>query len=82
MSDQISYTIAGDHRIRRGPRTLVGTRAWRIQGCREVKQPEPAYVAPIQVQEEVIYALPEKDFAEPKNKGGRPRKQQDHADQA
>lgn len=82
MDDQIAYTVAGDHKIRYCSSALRGTLAWRIQGCREVKQPQPAYVAPIEVQEEVIYALPEKDFAEPKNKGGRPRKSQDHADQA
>lgn len=73
MSDQISYTVAGDHRVRRGPKSLVGTKGWRVQGCREVKQPTPAYVPPIQVQEEV---------QETKNKGGRPRKNTEDADQA
>ncbi len=44
--EEVKYTIAGDPRIRTAPATLVGTRAWKLQGCQQVPEAKPVMVAP------------------------------------
>jgi hypothetical protein len=44
--EEVKYTIAGDPRIRTAPATLVGTRAWKLQGCQLVPEAKPVMVTP------------------------------------
>lgn len=72
--EEVKYTIPGDPTIRTGPKSLVGTRGWKVQQCQLVPEPKPRPVAAIEpVQEE-----PEVTPRGP----GRPRKTQGDADQA
>jgi hypothetical protein len=77
MSDQITYMLPGDRVPRRGPAHLKNTKAWKIQGCREIPDIEPVKLQPIEaVAEEVKDEQPEAP------RRGRPRKTEADADQA
>ncbi len=77
MSDQITYTIAGDARLRHGPKHLVGTRAWKMQGCRLVEDVKPVSVEPIEPAE-----APDEVAEAPAVRRGRKPKTEADADQA
>ena len=83
--DQMTYMLKGDLRPRRGPAHLQHRKAFKVQGGRVLPDNPPVKLQPVEAvtdEQEVTYALPEKDFAQPKNKGGRPRKTEPDADQA
>ena len=81
MSDQMTYILPGDIAPRRGPKHLANSVAFRVQGGRVIPDPEPVTLKAIEPAppspEPVAEAI-----EQPAARRGRPRKTEEHADQA
>ena len=79
MSDQMTYILPGDIAPRRGPKHLANSVAFRVQGGRVIPDPEPVT---LQAIEPVAPEQAEDPTEQPAARRGRPRKPEEHADQA